>query len=411
MQLAHVSCKTLGWFASLVTIGAWAFASHAAAGGGEVFLYSTGPWSSPPLGERVLADLGGVDLTVERVGGVDGAASVELFFEDRTATAGQDYVPVPQTLRWADQDGSPRHVKVPILDDTLFEGREAFVAALRNPSGAVLRADALVSVDIADDEEILRFSTDRVAVSESDAAVVAVEREVSDWGVESVAVEVQFQDGTAVAGADFSATPLTLSWGPVEAGRTAITLGLVDDAVPEPPEEFSVTLVGPDHGLGDSSSLTVRVFDDDAVPPGGALVFGANWVAASEQDGEIVVAVHRVDGASGEVAVECFASAGSASPGRDFAFEPQRIEWGDGDKTSRSVRIPWVDDWGHEGVETLVLSFRDLVGATLYSPSHVEVRVDDPEDARVMTPPPVDEAANMFAGGFENIGCFIGCLR
>jgi len=121
--------------------------------------------------------------------------------------------------------------------------------------------------------------------------------------------------------------------------------------------------------------------------------------------------VHRVNGASGEVSAECFASAGSASPGRDFVFEPQRLEWADGDKTARFVRIAWVDDGDREGVETLVLSFRDLVGATLYSPSRVQIQVDDAEDAWAVPPPPVGEAANMFGGGFEDIGCFIGSLR
>ena len=103
------------------------------------------------LGEAGVAAL----VTVERLGGAAGTVTVEIGTEELEggATAGLDYEERFETLVWADGDRSPRTLTVPLLADSRFEGDEAFLVELGNPTGgAALGEPAAVRFTIVDDE-------------------------------------------------------------------------------------------------------------------------------------------------------------------------------------------------------------------------------------------------------------------
>jgi len=64
-----------------------------------------------------------VEIVVQRHGLACGAVSVRLMSEDAGATAGQDYVAIDTTLRWADGDATPRSVWLSLMDDGEHERR------------------------------------------------------------------------------------------------------------------------------------------------------------------------------------------------------------------------------------------------------------------------------------------------
>ncbi len=74
-------------------------------------------------------------ITVQRVGGDDGAVSVDFQTSNGSATAGQDYQQTAGTLNWPDDDDDPRTFQVPIVDDGDVEGDEIFSVSLSNPGG------------------------------------------------------------------------------------------------------------------------------------------------------------------------------------------------------------------------------------------------------------------------------------
>lgn len=76
-----------------------------------------------------------VSAVVQRVGGSDGAVSVQVLSEDGTAQAGADYLPIDTVLNWADGDASERLVPLTLLDDFEAEPTEHFVLRLLDPGG------------------------------------------------------------------------------------------------------------------------------------------------------------------------------------------------------------------------------------------------------------------------------------
>ena len=100
---------------------------------------------------------GNAVLTVQRLNGSTGAVSVAYATSNGTATAGSDFTTTTGTLNWANGDAANKTIMVPILQDAVLEGYEAFTVALSTPTGGVsIGSDGGVTqqatVRIADDE-------------------------------------------------------------------------------------------------------------------------------------------------------------------------------------------------------------------------------------------------------------------
>jgi len=77
-------------------------------------------------------------ITVSRVSGDDGAASVNWQAAAGTATAGSDFTAASGVLNWADKDGGDKTFQVHIINDTLPEPTETVLLTLSGATGAAL---------------------------------------------------------------------------------------------------------------------------------------------------------------------------------------------------------------------------------------------------------------------------------
>jgi plastocyanin len=94
---------------------------------------------------------GTVTVTVERVDGSDGVATVKFATSPGTAKSGKDYLPRSGVLRWENGDQEPKTFEVPIKNDTAIEPDETFSVKLSKATRATLAAAAAV-VTIHDDD-------------------------------------------------------------------------------------------------------------------------------------------------------------------------------------------------------------------------------------------------------------------
>jgi hypothetical protein len=78
---------------------------------------------------------GEATITVSRVGGSDGAASIDYTTTDGTATAGSDYTQTTGTLNWADGDAADKTFTINIIDDSEQENDETLIVSLGNSTG------------------------------------------------------------------------------------------------------------------------------------------------------------------------------------------------------------------------------------------------------------------------------------
>ncbi len=214
---------------------------------------------------------GTATISVIRAGGV-GGASVEYGAAGQTATAGDDFAMTGGTLSWGLGENGSKTFVVPIVDDQDQEPTETLQLTLSNVNGATLGQIATATLEIADDDTsagAVVFSQSSYTISEAAAqATVTVLRTGGSLGAASV--DFSTTGGTAGAGSDFVSATGTLSWADGESGAKTIAIDLVDDAVSENAETFSVSLSNPQGAaIGAVSSATVTISDDDTSSSGG----------------------------------------------------------------------------------------------------------------------------------------------
>ncbi|MCA1779888.1 MAG: hypothetical protein LC637_11035 [Xanthomonadaceae bacterium] len=109
-----------------------------------------------PVAE-VMENAGAVTLTVNRVGGSDGATSFRVQTASGSATSGSDFTAVNQVLNWATGDSSSRSVNITIINDSAMEAAsEHFSVTLSKESGsATPGTSTLATVTIFDNETVL----------------------------------------------------------------------------------------------------------------------------------------------------------------------------------------------------------------------------------------------------------------
>jgi RHS repeat-associated protein/uncharacterized repeat protein (TIGR01451 family) len=96
---------------------------------------------------------GAATLSVVRMAGARGIASVTCSTSDGIATAGADYTATTNTLTWANNDSGTKTFTIPLIDDSLIEGDETVLLALRNPAGgAVLGARSNAVLTLQDND-------------------------------------------------------------------------------------------------------------------------------------------------------------------------------------------------------------------------------------------------------------------
>ncbi|MBP8120089.1 MAG: hypothetical protein KAY04_02515, partial [Burkholderiales bacterium] len=95
---------------------------------------------------------GSIVVSVSRISGSDGAASVNYSTGGISATAGGDFTAPSGTLSWAAGDSADKTIVVPIVSDALIEGDETFSITLSAAAGASLGAASVTTITIIDDD-------------------------------------------------------------------------------------------------------------------------------------------------------------------------------------------------------------------------------------------------------------------
>jgi hypothetical protein len=215
---------------------------------------------------------GNVSITINRVGGSDGVATVDWKTQGVTATYAQDYGNFDWTiLTFADGETSKTEV-VGIVDDTTEEANETFNVLLGNPtSGATLGSTTTSVVTITDNDQAIpvpgsfEFAAGSYSVDENAGNVsITINRVGGSDGVATV--DWMTQGVTATYAQDynnFSWTTLTFVDG--ETSKTEV-VGIVDDTTEEANETFNVLLGNPTAGssLGALTTSSVTIVDNDA---------------------------------------------------------------------------------------------------------------------------------------------------
>lgn len=281
-------------------------------------------------------------------------------------------------LNWS----APRTVTVSGVDDALTDGNQDFAVALE-PSSGDPRYDALaplaVTVTNTDNEPgsptgTFQFSAATYSIGEQGGALVVQVRRVGG-GSGAVSVQYRTEDASATAPADYGAVSGTFTWADGDVADKSFSVPIVDDALAESGESFSLVLSAPTGGasLGAPSTATVSIADNDLQP---TVRFSAAEYTAREVDAAAVITIVRGGSTAGPLTVEYVTGDGTAAAPGDYLSASGTLSWGAGDATPRSFTVAVIADALDEGDETVLLTLRNPgPGAALGSPSSATLRI------------------------------------
>ena len=297
-------------------------------------------------------------ITVLRVGGRIGQASVSARTSGGTAVPGIDYLATSNVLNFAAGQTS-RTFTVTLTDDALVQGTLTVGLILENPTGgAVIGAQGTAQLFILDNETSFSFDTTLYSVSEVGPYGYAnVMRLGNTNAVTSVYAATSL--GTARPGEDFVGTNVLLTFLPGETNKI-LAVAVINDTIAEGDEYLNLTLSSPSSGaLGPIASARLYLLDNDT-----AFNFSSANYSVVESFTNAVITVVRVGATNGVSTVNWAAGGGTAENGVDYYAAGGTLTFLPGQATN-TFTVLVLDDLEAEGDETVGLSLSGPTGGIL----------------------------------------------
>lgn len=136
------------------------------------------------------------------------------------------------------------YVSIVAIDDVVHEGDEQFTIQLSNPVNAGMGLLSSADVTITDNDAVptVGFATSAGRTSESAGSAVVVVT-LSNPTTQVVSVDYATASGTATGGHDYTSASGSVIFAPGETSAQVI-IAINDDLLPEPDEDFFVSLAG-----------------------------------------------------------------------------------------------------------------------------------------------------------------------
>jgi hypothetical protein len=342
-----------------------------------VISQDTGDFRMASATAGVAESEGSVTLTVQRVGGSYGAATVNYATSPGTAASGTDFSAQSGVLQFASGQTS-RTITIPIINDAIQEPEETFTVTLSNPTGGPLITTASTTVTIANDDSPPLVSINGTSVKEGNVGTTPVTFIVSLSAASAFPVSVTWtsSDVTATHTIDYTGGGSgTIHFAPGETQKN-LSLTAVGDLTQETNESFIVTLSSPVNATLGTSTGTGFILDDDSP---GAIQFATTSYSISEaSETGLSIFIFR-NGGGGPVTVDYAVTGGTAAAHQDYiSFDlPGTLSFASGE-TVKQITLSPFDDIFVEGHETIIISLSNPTGgATLGGVSATTVTILD----------------------------------
>ena len=328
-------------------------------------------------------DGGSVSAVFTVTSSVRGKASVVYATGEGSAQTPADFVARKGTVRFAGKKLT-RKITISVNGDLLDEKDETFVVRLSSPIGATL-VDAEGTGTIEDDDPMPSVSvpaTASVPEGNDTESVAAVDVTLDAPSGRPVTVGYATTNGSATAGADYTAGSGTVEFVPGETSKTLL-VPVVGDLDDESNETFTIDLSSPVNATIDIPSTLVTIVDNDPIPPGSAqLDIAGSKVreGASAGTATITFTVTRSGETTTAVSTQFATSGGTATDTLDFEPASGTVSFGTG-QTTATVDISVVGDGLLEHNESLFVTLSAPSAGVAYGTPQATGRIID-DDTR-----------------------------
>ena len=298
------------------------------------------------------------------------AVTVNYATSDGTATAGADYTAISATQLTIAAGATTATFNVGVLADSLDEANETVTLTLSSASSSASISDATGTLTITDDD-----ATPSLSIADVSGNETAGNRQftvtLSAAAGRDVTVNYATSDGTATAGADYTATSGTLT---IAAGATTATfnVGVLADSLDEANETVTLTLSSATNASISDATATLTITDDDATPSLSIADVSGNETAGNRQ---FTVTLSAASGLA--VTVNYATSDGTATAGADYtAISATQLTIAAG-ATTATFNVGVLADSLDEANETVTLTLSGVSSTATISDATATLTITD----------------------------------
>jgi hypothetical protein len=293
-----------------------------------------------------------------------------------TAKAGSDFKAVALHAISFTSATPTQQVSIPIIGDKTVEPNETVFLTLSAPSaGSVIGDGAGLGTIINDDGSL--GATPPPAISVANTMVVEGTGGTSNAvftlslpssPTQTTSVNVATADGTAIAGSDYTALPLTtITWAPGDPASRTVSVPITTDSIGEANETFTLNLSSPVNAvIGDASGLATIVDDDGGLP---RISIGDAWTVEGNSGTHAMqfpVTLSQPLQAGQTVTVKYATAAGTATGPSDFiGLSGKVLTWLPGDPQTKMISVTIKGDTVVEPDETFKVNLSAVTGGAL----------------------------------------------
>ncbi len=187
-------------------------------------------------------------------------------------------------------------------------------------------------------------------------------------------VEYTTNNGSAIAGQDFTATIGKATFAPGETSKT-ILIPILNDAIAEGTETFGFNLGSTTGAVdGPARTSTITILDDDSAAS--TIEFSRPDFPVNESAGAVNVTVNRSGSTTAAASVKFATSAGTALPGSDYTQTSGTLTFAAGE-TTKNIVVQITNDTLTEPNEAFNVTLTEAVGATLAARDKTTVTISD----------------------------------
>lgn len=285
------------------------------------------------------------------------AVTVDYATGGGTATATTDYAPATGTLT-IPAGQTTGTINLNVVADSVDEVDETFNVTLSAPTNATI-TDGTGVVTITDDDAAPTVSFGAApSIAEGTGSATNTLNfpvNLSAASGKTVTVTVTPSNGTATAGTDFTATPITVTFAPGDTTKTA-NVPITADSTDEANETVTATLSAPSNAtLGSPTTQTGTISNDDAPTP---VLTVSN--ASGSEGGVAEFTINQSTVSSTDVTVKVNTANGTATAGADYGALTNLTVTIPAGQTSKKFTVDLIeDDTDDEPAETFTVTLSE----------------------------------------------------
>ena len=279
---------------------------------------------------------------------------------DGTALVGGDYVATTGTVTFG-YGQAEQAVDIPITNDNVVEDTEVFFVVLTNAAGAII-ATGSASVTITDDD-VPHLTLGDIALAEN-GGTATFTAFLDSAPVAPVSVSYATSDGSALSGVDYTAASGTLNFA---IGQTlgVINVSLIDDALFEGDETFTMTLSSPVRVILDKASATCTIEDNEVAPtiPQNGLTLSTSYINEPPGAPTATTVTATLTSAATQAVSVTLGFSGTGAQGSNYTVSSSTISIPFGQQSGSIVVTARCDGVAYTN-KTIIVSVASVSGAT-----------------------------------------------